>query len=67
MQEAPCGVKESKGMGKQCGWAVIIAGGQGLAILHHLVLGRHSEESKSSKVEPGLPGLYKDIFVRVGR
>lgn len=33
----------------------------------HRVLGRNSEESKNSKVEPGLPGLYKDIFVRVRR
>lgn len=43
--------------------------GKGVGYQHGLrhVLGRNSEESKNSKVEPGLPGLYKNIFVRVGR
>lgn len=41
-------------------------GSLGLPVSCHHVLGRSSEEYKNSTVEPGLPGLSKDIFVRVG-
>lgn len=41
-------------------------GSQGVPLSCHCVLGRKFEESKNSEVEPGLPDLYQDVFVRVG-
>lgn len=56
----------ARGWERKAGGLSAGTGSQGLAVPCHCALGRNSEQSKNSKVEPGLPGLYKDIFVRVG-
>lgn len=63
--EAPYGVGWSQKVGREGGRAVSWEWEPRLAAPCSHVLGRNSEESKDSKVEPVLPGLYKDIFGKV--
>ena len=65
MQGAPAGWDGTRGQEKQAGGPSSGPGSQGCCFMPSCST-EELWESKNSKVEPGPPGVHKDIFVRVG-